>query len=124
MFAAIGIIGGLLSEKFDHNAAVTNFVVTPLSFLSGTFSSTDMPPEPLASISHWSAVFHLIDGFPFGFIGAVGGEIVTHAWWTPLVAVVLCGWASALVRRGCRLKAWLERALPCSDGALLASGQS
>lgn len=105
MFAAIGIIGGLWSEKFDHIAAVTNFVVTPLTFLSGTFYSTAMLPEPFATFSHWNPVFHLIDGFRYGFIGAADGDVATHIWWTFAVTAGLCVWAWVLVRRGYRLKA-------------------
>ncbi len=105
MFGAIGIIGGLWSEKFDHIAAVTNFVVTPLTFLSGAFYSTAMLPEPFASVAHWNPVFHLIDGFRYGFIGAADGDVFTHIWWTMLVTALVCLWAWLLVRRGYRLKA-------------------
>ena len=70
MFAAIGTIGGIWAEKFDQLAAITNFVITPLTFLSGTFYAIRSLPEPFLSISHVNPVFYLIDGFRYGFTGA------------------------------------------------------
>ncbi|HEX5689133.1 MAG TPA: ABC transporter permease, partial [Roseiflexaceae bacterium] len=69
IFGAIGLLGGVWADKFDHLAAVTNFIIVPLTFLSGTFYSTAVLPEPLRSISHYNPVFSLIDGFRYGFIG-------------------------------------------------------
>jgi len=70
MFGALGILGGVWAEKFDQMAAVTNFVITPLTFLSGTFYSIKNLPEPFLTISHYNPVFYLIDGFRYGFTGA------------------------------------------------------
>jgi len=69
MLALLGAIGGIWSEKFDHIAAVTNFVVTPLSFLSGTFYSIERLPELGRTIAHFNPFFYAIDGFRYGFIG-------------------------------------------------------
>ncbi len=69
MLALLGTIGGIWSEKFDHIAAVTNFVVTPLSFLSGTFYSIDRLPAFGQTLAHINPFFYMIDGFRFGFIG-------------------------------------------------------
>jgi ABC-2 type transport system permease protein len=69
MLSTIGVIGGLWSEKFDHIAAVTNFVVMPLTFLSGTFYSIERLPEPVQSIARLDPFFYMIDGFRTGFIG-------------------------------------------------------
>ncbi len=69
MLALLGAIGGIWSEKFDHIAAVTNFVVTPLSFLSGTFYSIERLPELGRAIAHFNPFFYAIDGFRYGFIG-------------------------------------------------------
>ena len=63
MLSMIGVIGGLWAEKFDHMAAVTTFVITPLTFLSGTFYSITNLPGPLATISHFNPFFYMIDGF-------------------------------------------------------------
>ncbi|MDB5418304.1 MAG: type transporter [Phenylobacterium sp.] len=65
----IGIMAGLWSEKFDHIAAVTNFIIMPMTFLSGTFYMIDRLPEPFRTFSRYNPMFYLIDGFRYGFIG-------------------------------------------------------
>ena len=65
----IGIIAGLWAEKFDHMATVTNFIIIPLSFLSGTFYTIDRLPEFLQTISKVNPFFYMIDGVRYGFIG-------------------------------------------------------
>ncbi|MHC8508963.1 MAG: ABC transporter permease [Rhodospirillales bacterium] len=69
MLSLLGMIGGIWAEKFDHIAAVTNFVVTPLSFLSGTFYTIDRLPALAQTIAHFNPFFYMIDGFRYGFIG-------------------------------------------------------
>ncbi|WP_417793574.1 ABC transporter permease [Terasakiella pusilla] len=77
MLSLFGIIGGIWSEKFDHMAAVTNFVVTPLSFLSGTFYSVERLPELGKFLAHINPFFYMIDGFRAGFIGQSDSNILT-----------------------------------------------
>jgi ABC-2 type transport system permease protein len=69
MLSLLGIIGAIWADKFDHIAAVTNFIVTPLTFLSGTFYSVDRFPPVLRSVTHLNPFFYMIDGFRYGFIG-------------------------------------------------------
>ncbi len=69
MLALLGIAGGIWAEKFDHIAAVTNFVITPLSFLSGTFYSIERLPEWLQTLAHLNPFFYMIDGFRFACNG-------------------------------------------------------
>jgi len=69
MLCLLGMIGGIWAEKFDHMAAITNFVVVPLSFLSGTFYSIGRLPEMWQTIAHLNPFFYAIDGFRYGFIG-------------------------------------------------------
>ena len=69
MLSLLGIIGGIWSEKFDHMAAVTNFVITPLAFLSGTFYSIDRLPGIWNTVARSNPFFYMIDGFRYGFIG-------------------------------------------------------
>src|SRR5688572_4371636 len=69
LLSLLGMIGGIWSEKFDHIAAFTNFVVTPLTFLSGTFYSVDRLPTTFWFIAHLNPFFYMIDGFRYGFIG-------------------------------------------------------
>ncbi|MGF6226666.1 ABC-2 type transport system permease protein [Inquilinus ginsengisoli] len=75
MLALLGAIGGIWSEKFDHIAAVTNFVVTPLAFLSGTFYSLDRLPPAWHFVAHLNPFFYMIDGFRYGFIGVSDGTL-------------------------------------------------
>src|SRR6056297_1160421 len=103
--SGVGIVAGIFANKFDQMAAITNFVVTPLAFLSGTFYSVEALPAGLYSITHFNPVFYLIDGVRFGVIGvsdsapmlglAVGAgstlAITLLAWW--------------MLARGYRLKA-------------------
>ena len=69
MLSLLGVIGAIWADKFDHIAAVTNFIVTPLTFLSGTFYSVDRFPPVLRSVTHLNPFFYMIDGFRYGFIG-------------------------------------------------------
>ncbi|MDX1575999.1 MAG: ABC transporter permease [Kiloniellales bacterium] len=75
MLALLGMVGGIWSEKFDHIAAVTNFVITPLSFLSGTFYSIERLPDNWHLIALLNPFFYLIDGFRYGFIGHADGSL-------------------------------------------------
>ncbi len=105
IFGAIGLVGGVLADKFDHLAAFTNFVVTPLTFLSGTFYSVDALPEPFSTISHYNPVFFLIDGFRAGFIGHADAPLALSASVSGAIAAGLCWGAWALLKSGYRLKA-------------------
>ncbi len=69
MLSLLGIAGGIWADKFDHIAAVTNFVVTPLSFLSGTFYTIDRLPEAFHVFAHVNPFFYMIDGFRYGCLG-------------------------------------------------------
>ena len=73
----VGIIAGLWAEKFDHMATVTNFVIVPLSFLSGTFYTIDKLPNFLQIISKMNPFFYMIDGIRYSFIGSADGSIKT-----------------------------------------------
>lgn len=75
MLSLLGMIGGIWADKFDHMAAVTNFVVTPLSFLSGTFYSIDRLPEGFHAFALGNPFFYMIDGFRYGFIGHADGSV-------------------------------------------------
>lgn len=105
IFGALGLLGGIWADKFDHLAAFTNFVVTPLTFLSGTFYAVDSLPPPLDTIGHWNPVFWLIDGFRFAFIGQADGDLVVSALAALGLAAGLCWLCWATLRSGWRLKA-------------------
>ncbi|WCR12645.1 ABC transporter permease [Paracoccus stylophorae] len=82
MLGGLGILAGILAQKFDQMAAITNFIITPLSFLSGTFYSVQSLPEPFRSLSHWNPIFYLIDGARFGVTGVSDAP--------PLRGLVVC----------------------------------
>jgi ABC-2 type transport system permease protein len=84
LLSLLGIAGGIWSQKFDHIAAFTNFVVTPLAFLSGTFYTIDRLPEPWHMLALANPFFYMIDGFRYGFLGHTDGGLATG------VAVMLC----------------------------------
>jgi ABC-2 type transport system permease protein len=69
MLALMGLLTSLWAEKFDHAAAVTNFVVAPLSLLSGTFYVIHNLAPAFQAISRANPFFYMISGFRFGFIG-------------------------------------------------------
>ena len=75
MLGAIGFVVGLWAEKFDNMASATNFIIVPLSFLSGTFYSIKRLPEILQKISEWNPFFYIIDGFRYGFLGVSDGSL-------------------------------------------------
>jgi ABC-2 type transport system permease protein len=75
LMALIGILTGIWADKFDHLAAVTNFVITPFAFLSGTFYSVERLPELWRLIAHLNPFFYMIDGFRYGFIGHADGSL-------------------------------------------------
>ena len=69
MLALLGLLASIWAEKFDHNAAVTNFVIAPLSLLSGTFYVIDNLAPLFQTISRFNPFFYVISGFRFGFLG-------------------------------------------------------
>lgn len=99
-----GVVAGLWSEKFDHLAAVTNFLVTPMTFLSGAFYLVDRLPEPFRTLSHVNPFFYLIDGFRYGFIGAAEGSLIAGVVLSAGLALCLGGLCYSLFARGWRLK--------------------
>jgi len=104
IFAMLGVIGGIWAEKFDQLAAVTNFIITPLTFLSGTFYSVDRLPEPFRSASAYNPVYYLIDGFRSGFTGHAEANIFTGVTLTLCLTAILGAACYLLFRSGYKLK--------------------
>jgi len=104
MLSLLGLAGGIWSDKFDHIAAVTNFVIAPLSFLSGTFYSIQRLPEVAQTITLFNPFFYMIDGFRYGFIGQADAPPMIGV--TVLLAMdaalwLLCHW---MFKSGYKLK--------------------
>jgi ABC-2 type transport system permease protein len=104
MLGLLGIAGAIWAEKFDHIAAVTNFIVTPLTFLSGTFYPIDRLPEDWRFVAHLNPFFYMIDGFRRGFIGGTGGDIVTGLVVLAVVNAVLWLLVLRMLSSGYKLK--------------------
>lgn len=105
MLALLGFLAGVWSEKFDHIAAVTNFVIMPLSFLSGTFYSLSRLPENWQTVALINPFFYAIDGVRYGFLGQAGTSLVVGAIYLTLLNLGLLVLAQRLVARGWHLKA-------------------
>ena len=70
IMGALGVIAGIWAEKFDQLAAFQNFIIMPLTFLSGVFYSIHSLPAFWQQVSHFNPIFYMIDGFRYGFFGA------------------------------------------------------
>ena len=101
---SLGFITGLWATKFDHTATVTNFILQPLSFLSGVFYTIDRLPEFFRSISSVNPFFHIINIFRYGFLGKSDGDMSFGMIYIPLLALV--GWLVAfyLYKKGYKIK--------------------
>ncbi len=104
LLGAFGIIAGIWAEKFDQMAAFQNFVIMPLSFLSGVFYSIHSLPPVWQKVSHFNPFFYMIDGFRYGFFGQ--GDISP---WFSLgvvsVSLILISWFTlSLLKSGYKLR--------------------
>ncbi|WP_339689744.1 ABC transporter permease [uncultured Parasphingorhabdus sp.] len=79
MLSLLGVLTSIWAEKFDHAAAVTNFVVAPLALLSGTFYSIDRLSPVFQAVSHANPFFYAISGFRYGFLGVADSPVVAGA---------------------------------------------
>ena len=100
----VGIGTGLWAEKFDHLSAITNFLIMPMTFLSGTFYLVDRLPEPFRTASHFNPFFYLIDGFRYGFIGHSDGNLLAGVVMVAVLNVALFLWCWRMFIIGWRLK--------------------
>jgi ABC-2 type transport system permease protein len=105
MLALLGVLGGLWAEKFDQMSAITNFVVTPLSFLSGTFYSITQLPDAFQTIAYVNPFFYLIDGLRFAVIGHSDGSVLIGMAVVTAINAGLWMLAHHLIKRGYRIKA-------------------
>ncbi len=104
MLAFLGLLTSIWAEKFDHAASVTNFVVQPLSLLSGTFYSVDQLSPAFRAVSHANPFFYVISGFRYGFLGVADSPIGFGALLLLVINIVLGAATYALLRSGWKLK--------------------
>ena len=105
MLALLGTIGAIWAVKFDHMSAITNFVITPLAFLSGTFYSIQRLPEAAQIAAHFNPFFYMIDGFRYGFIGHADGNLMAGLLEMAGINATLWMITTRLVASGYKLKA-------------------
>jgi ABC-2 type transport system permease protein len=104
ILSSVGIIIGLWAEKFDHMASATNFIIVPLSFLSGTFYSIKRLPEILQKVSEINPFFYIIDGFRYGFLGVSDGSIKFGLIYLFVLSSLIWFIAYALFKKGYKIK--------------------
>lgn len=104
IFGILGVIAGIWAEKFDQLAAITNFIITPLTFLSGTFYAIKSLPDPFYSFSQFNPVYYLIDGFRYAFTGVAEAPIGRGIVITMGLNLVLGFCCYRLLKSGYRLK--------------------
>ncbi len=104
MLALMGLLTSIWADKFDHAAVVTNFVVAPLSLLSGTFYSVEQLAPSFRAVSHANPFFYIISGFRHGFLGASDSPLLVGALELLAINVALFAGCYALIRSGWKIK--------------------
>lgn len=104
VLGSLGVIAGIWADKFDQLAAFQNFLIMPLTFLSGVFYSIHSLPAFWQELSHWNPLFYMIDGFRYGFFG-----VSDVSPWRSLAVgcgalVILAGFTLTLLARGYKLR--------------------
>ena len=104
ILGAVGFVAGLWAEKFDNMASATNFIIVPLSFLSGTFYSIKKLPEILQKISEWNPFFYMIDGFRYGFLGVSDGSLKFGLLYLIVLSCLIWFASYILFKKGYKIK--------------------
>ena len=104
ILGALGFITGLWAEKFDHTATITNFIVTPLSFLSGVFYSIDKLPDFFQLVSKINPFFYIIDITRFGFLGVSDGNINLGLLYLVILSFIMWFFSYYLYKIGYKIK--------------------
>jgi ABC-2 type transport system permease protein len=104
LFGALGVVAGIWADKFDQLAAFQNFLIMPLTFLSGVFYSIHSLPPLWQQVSHFNPVFYMIDGFRYGFFG-----VSDVSPWLSLAVATAClagvtAFTLTLLKRGYKLR--------------------
>ncbi len=104
LMGAIGMAAGIYANKFDQMAAITNFIVTPLAFLSGTFYSVSALPPVIRELTHFNPIFYLIDGVRFGVLGVSDSNPWLALGIAGATTLAVSAFAWNMFRTGYRLK--------------------
>lgn len=103
--AFLGLLSSIWAEKFDHAAAITNFVIAPLSLLSGTFYSVDRLAPAFQAISHANPFFYIISGFRYGFLSAADSNVILGGGVLLALNVLFGVIVYVVLKKGWKLKA-------------------
>ena len=104
LMGSLGLIVGLYADKFDQMSTVTNFIIVPLSFLSGTFYSIEKLPDFLRILSNYNPFFHMIDGFRYSFIGKLDGSLTIGLCLLFFLSLFITYFAYILFHKGYKIK--------------------
>ena len=104
LMGALGFVAGIWADRYDNMATVTNFVIVPLSFLSGAFYSIDRLPNVLKEVSFYNPFFHMIDGLRFSMIGISDGSTIFGSFYLLSFSLVLWWSAYYLYKIGYKIK--------------------
>ncbi|MEZ5710875.1 MAG: ABC transporter permease [Blastomonas sp.] len=104
MLAFMGVLTSIWAEKFDHAAAITNFVVAPLSLLSGTFYSVEAMAPLFRTLSHANPFFYVISGFRYGFVGTADSPVLIGLGVLMAINIVLGCTCYMILKTGWRLR--------------------
>jgi ABC-2 type transport system permease protein len=104
ILAILGLIAGIWADKFDQLAAFQNFIIVPLTFLSGVFYSIRTLPPVWQTVSHLNPFFYMIDGFRYGFLGLSDAPPAASLAIVGACALALSGVALAMLARGWKLR--------------------
>ncbi len=102
--AILGMIAGILSNSFDQMSAITIYLITPLSFLSGTFYSIKTLPQTLAMINLFNPFFYIIDGFRYSMTGTHNSSIILGITFLSMIIVICYFGLYAILKNGYRIK--------------------
>jgi ABC-2 type transport system permease protein len=104
LFSALGIVFGILAEKFDHIAMLTTFAITPLVFVGGVFNPKAFLPPIVQQISMFNPMFHMIDAFRYSYTGRGDASLALSLSVITLLAVLATALALTMTARGYKLR--------------------
>jgi ABC-2 type transport system permease protein len=104
ILGTLGLIAGIWADKFDQLSAFQNFVIMPLTFLSGVFYSIHSLPPFWQALSRWNPFFYMIDGFRYGFFGVSDVSPATSFAIVMVFCVAVAATALAMLARGWKLR--------------------
>ena len=104
ILSLIGLLTGIWADKWDHLGTIDNFIIIPLSFLSGTFYSIKILPEFIQKLSLFNPFFYMIDGFRYGFIGSSDVNIMVSIQILILCFIILLFFSYLILQSGYKLR--------------------